>query len=906
MSEINNIADQKAVNFEDVVWLPDPKKVIPICEFLEHFYTLPTGKQVRLLPHQKAFLRRAFALDDKGRLKYKQIIFSAPKKCKALDDLVLLADGTYVTIGSLINQNTTIIGFSKDDGSIAETKAIGSDNGNDYVVTFKCIGGMKFTETISTPVFTDKGWKLAKDVTLSDMVAMPIKTPEPASTVEIDDNELIFVAGMITEGCTLDYKCIFTNKEGPYLNRFLLACDKLGFPYKHFRPHSYSISTARLLLRRFDILNQRSEHKQIPNQIFRLSNKKIAIFLNFLFGGDGCYNNKGRIQYSSLSHDLCEKIILLLRRFGIYATLLEENCAGRQVNKTYKVEIASSSDVTKFIQEIGIFGKEPTFNRSNQKRASGTKLLPNNVGLEVIRTLISRKIKFYNTSLNNWRALNCFDRSVCEELLLNNGGIPQHLKEFFNPNIYWAPIKEISISDKPIPTASIEVPGYGAYLGINISSNSGKSSIAAMIMTWLAFSGMIERNGELYLLGNDQDQAAKTSYSPLRKAIEQNKFLYSLTERCNDSLIELKNGTIIRPLANDFAGNAGLNPDASVMDEPAFAISENARRLYDEMVPPPSKPNSLRIMTGYAGFVGISLLYEEIYNKIVKPEYLIDLGYYKNTVTGEETQLPVYENKETLCYWDHEPRMPTQTAEYYEAQRNDPGFREVGFKRIHLNMWVEAESGLDMSHWDQCVDQAIELNYKEAPGPQRDLPIAVGIDASIVKDRTSVVSTFKKDGQIYLGPRRYWQPNKDMPLNFENTIEEYLLELQKNYFITMVFYDPWQMESTAQRLIARGLPMVPWPQTQPNTILITEFLIDKLRQQGIVLYPDQELRREATMVTVKEIPGRGRRFVKDSKQKKIDSIIALAMSAFACERHCPDFKALGDQIMVIKMRKNRD
>lgn len=433
---------------------------------------------------------------------------------------------------------------------------------------------------------------------------------------------------------------------------------------------------------------------------------------------------------------------------------------------------------------------------------------------------------------------------------------------------------------------------------------SGKSSIAAMIISWLAFSGMIQQNGELYLLGNDQDQAAKTSYTPLRKAIEQSKVLYGLVSRCNDSIIELKNGTIIKPLANDFAGNAGLNPDASVMDEPAFAISENARRLYDEMVPPPSKPNSIRILTGYAGFMGISVLYEEIYNTIVRPENRIDLGKYKNTVTGEYTDLPVYEYKNSLCYWDHEPRLPTQDAEFYEAARNEPGFRYQGYKRIHENMWVESESGLEMSEWDACVDLGIELQHKE-PEINKNLGIAIGVDASMVKDRAAVVSVFKKDGMLWLGPSRWWQPSKDNPLNFENTIEAYIKELTEKFFVCAVYFDPYQMLSTSQRLEQLGIPMMPWPQTQPNTMKMTELLLDKLRSRKLVLLPEK-LRDEAKMISIKEIPGRGRRFIKDSASKKIDSIIALSMACLGAEEWCPDFTDFGQQIMILRMNRKPD
>jgi hypothetical protein len=118
------------------------------------------------------------------------------------------------------------------------------------------------------------------------------------------------------------------------------------------------------------------------------------------------------------------------------------------------------------------------------------------------------------------------------------------------------------------------------------------------------------------------------------------------------------------------------------------------------------------------------------------------------------------------------------------------------------------------------------------------------------------------------------------------------------------FYDPWQFESSAQRLRDKGLPMYAWPQTQPNTIKMTEHLLDKLSEKGLVMYPDDDLRDEAKMVSIKEVPGRGRRMVKDNKNKKIDSVIALSMAALAATTHLPDFDTVKDNLIFLKLHRH--
>jgi phage terminase large subunit-like protein len=435
---------------------------------------------------------------------------------------------------------------------------------------------------------------------------------------------------------------------------------------------------------------------------------------------------------------------------------------------------------------------------------------------------------------------------------------------------------------------------------------SGKSAIGAMCMSWFGFSGIIPRNGELYSLANDLEQSTARSYKEFKRSIEQNDLLLAETKKSTDRVIELCNGTIIMPLANDFAGAAGSNPNFSLFDELWAFNSEKGRRLFEEMAVPPTRKNAMRVITTYAGWVGESVLLEDIYKKIVRPENKLDFGTYMNYELGVETELPCYTDGQTFIYWDHEPRMPWQNKEYYEFQMNEPGFRWSAFRRIHRNEWVESEEGLDMNEWDKCVEAAKEASYLTPLAEDKQRPLALGVDVSLVKDRTSVASCFKKQGRIWTGPRRWWQPSKEEPLNFETTVEAYILELQERFFISVCYYDPWQFESSAQRLREKGVNMVPYPQSQPNTIKMTEHLLDKLREIGIVICPDDDLRSEAMMVSVKEIPGRGRRFIKDIKTKKIDSIIALSMAALGCTISCPDFDSLGDQMIVLRLNRDSD
>lgn len=885
--------------------MADVKKIAPIVPFLEKLYTLPSGEHVLLTDHQKTLLRFMFTPDDTGKLRFRQVVWSCPKKCKDIKDLVLLATGEYVSIGSLINKEVQVVGYDKTTGDIETTVATGSDNGLDYVVSIKTYGGHEFTETVETPVFTQKGWIRADQVCMEDWVAIPCWSPTPKKTTDISDDELVFLAGIIAEGCTID-TCTFTNNKGVYLDRFLTAAKNLGFQVKFQKPLAYSVSGARNILRKYDLYNKLSHEKKIPLEVFRMSNRSISLFLSFLFGGDGCFNAKGtRIQYSSLSKELCEQIILLLRRFGIYASLEEEACDGRHVDRTYKVDIACSEDRESFLKEIGIFGKScPTKRSEKPQKACGSNALPALVATEAIRVLKNRNVSLRRYSgLINRGEQKAYNKRSIIEALQTSGGIPFHLLPYINANTVWIKVKQLCVSNSPVPTASIEVPRYGAFLGKNIAANSGKTAIGAMVAAWYAFSGLAERRDEIICVANDLEQSMGRHFKSFKEAIESSDVLRGECNKIYEKVVETKNGTTISAIASDFAGAAGSNPGLTLFDELWAFTNEKSRRLFEELTPPPTRRNGLRMITTYAGFVAESELLENIYKRVVKEENLVDLGSFPNAETGIITKLPVYVSGDTCVYWDHEPRLPWQTAEYYFSEMNQPGFRWSAFRRIHRNEWIEAEEGLDIRRWEACVDEAIKANYMQPAAPDGRMSIGIGVDCSLVKDRTAVVTCFKRDGRLWLGPYQTWQPSQDQPLNFENTVEKYLLELYPKYFISAIYYDPWQFESSAQRLRDRGLPMYPWPQTQPNTIKMTELLLDKLNERGIVLYPDESMKDEAKMVSVKEIPGRGRRFVKDNKNKKIDTIIALSMAALATNQHCPDYESMKDQLMFLKLKR---
>ena len=203
---------------------------------------------------------------------------------------------------------------------------------------------------------------------------------------------------------------------------------------------------------------------------------------------------------------------------------------------------------------------------------------------------------------------------------------------------------------------------------------SGKTEIGGLVAEWFALTE--GPYNEVYTPANDEEQSQGRVFKAVARSIQANPRLRGVD--VNKGVITFPNGTEIRALASDYAGIAGANPGLTIWDELWAYRTENARRLYDELTPVPTRKNSMRFIVSYAGIEGESTLLEELYNQGMSGKRLYD-------------DLPVWVNGSLYMYWDTEARMPWQTPEYYEVAKQDLRHRPNSYRRMHLNEWAGSE-----------------------------------------------------------------------------------------------------------------------------------------------------------------------------------------------------------------------
>jgi hypothetical protein len=172
---------------------------------------------------------------------------------------------------------------------------------------------------------------------------------------------------------------------------------------------------------------------------------------------------------------------------------------------------------------------------------------------------------------------------------------------------------------------------------------SGKTDFAAMFaLPMLLLFG--DRFAEGYALANDLEQAQSRVFQAIKRIVAASPLLKREAKiTANQITFPAFHHATISAVANDASGAAGANPTISIFDELWGYVSERSYRLWDEMVPPPTRKIACRLTVSYAGFSGESTLLETLYKRgLSLPKIGTDL----------------YAGDGMLMFWSHEPIAP--------------------------------------------------------------------------------------------------------------------------------------------------------------------------------------------------------------------------------------------------------
>jgi len=410
---------------------------------------------------------------------------------------------------------------------------------------------------------------------------------------------------------------------------------------------------------------------------------------------------------------------------------------------------------------------------------------------------------------------------------------------------------------------------------ISTVKKAGKTTLNAIATLYAALT--FPAPEVAYCVANDEAQATERVFDLVAKQVRAMGLERSRAAVVGKSEILFREtGTRIVAIPADFAGAAGATFGISSWTELWAFRHEGHVRLWEELTPIPER-RSLRIVDSYAGFAGDSPILEPMWQRALRGERLAD-------------ELPVFANGRLWAYVDSGEEAqqrawrgsPEAAIGYYREQAET--LRPGTFARLHLNQWQSGEEAfITAEEWDACIDPDLAPLLPHADRPLR---LSVGVDAATKGDSAAVVAVAHDGRRVRLVGHRIWTPQRGEPIDLEDTIEAYLLQLRNGYSVAAVYFDPHQMARSAATLKRDGLRMVEFQQTTGNLTAAGQNLYELIRGRNLLMYPDAELRRHALNAVAVET-ARGWRLAKEKAARKIDGVAALSFACLAAVTRPP-------------------
>jgi replicative DNA helicase len=250
-----------------------------------------------------------------------------------------------------------------------------------YRLTTK--SGRSIKASANHPFLTISGWRRLDELSLDESIATArsLKTREPSGRMK--DAELILLAHLLGDGCVLPRQPYhYTNAFDENIETVQKSAHELfGIQgrvvaqknWKHiYLPSPYRLARGKYhpitkWFKQLGINRVRPYEKEIPNEVFAVTNEQLALFIRHLWSTDGNISwkrSKGRkpsasIYFASSSRKLAEGLQTLLLRLSICGTLRTVP-SSKGYRNMYHVYIESNEMQIRFLETVGIADRRQT------------------------------------------------------------------------------------------------------------------------------------------------------------------------------------------------------------------------------------------------------------------------------------------------------------------------------------------------------------------------------------------------------------------------------------------------------------------------------------------------------------------------------------------------------------------
>ena len=286
--------------------------------------------------------------------------------------------GAETTIGQLFAdgaRDVPVWSFDDHLRLVPRTMTHVFSTGTREVFRLRLASGRTVDATANHPFLQLNQWTPLGELTPGVRVAIPRTAPDALNLVEWPNHETILLAHMLGDGSFVKNQPIrYASIDEANLDVVAAAAAEFGVTAVRDNYPAARVTTLRLpapyqltrgranpvaaWLDRLGLLGLRSHEKFVPQAVFGMSQRKIALFLNHLWATEGCIFDTGvgqtRVYYASTSRRLADDVARLLTRFGITARIKTTRKA--DYRPCYQVHIYGAEQQKIFLHDINAYG----------------------------------------------------------------------------------------------------------------------------------------------------------------------------------------------------------------------------------------------------------------------------------------------------------------------------------------------------------------------------------------------------------------------------------------------------------------------------------------------------------------------------------------------------------------------
>jgi replicative DNA helicase len=311
------------------------------------------------------------------------IVGARPATGKCLTGDTLLTDpgsGARTTLAELYRrgrrgEEVEVISLGDDRRLSVRRPSAYVDDGVRPVFRVRTRLGREVRTTAAHPFLTPDGWRPLADIAVGTPIAVPRELPVFGDR-PLPEAEVVLLAHLLGDSASTSTSVRVTTDSAAVvadLERHAAAFAACPRPERR----SESPPTWRLvrrpdqpdllgkLLHEHGLVGVRAHARSVPEAVFRLPRRQLALFLGRLLGPDASAwwstreGGSACISYCSVSRRLVADVAHLLLRFGINPRL-RRRVIQRQGwrGPAYELELTTIDDIRRLASEIGLFSKE--------------------------------------------------------------------------------------------------------------------------------------------------------------------------------------------------------------------------------------------------------------------------------------------------------------------------------------------------------------------------------------------------------------------------------------------------------------------------------------------------------------------------------------------------------------------